>query len=176
MIRAWAALLDIRERCEQLSDGRANGADSHRRLLSYRCGNHHRVGRAGRGDRVTGWYAAVFPQRNEQFTFFYSGHGCAAYQLPGQSTTLINRVGDEGQVIVGTDDSSLADGNTGSAYTLTVGAGIGSSRHGNLQRPIRPWSTSRAVPFRRRGAPIEEFFRFKQSIAARCFSESQRSS
>ncbi|MGB7342886.1 MAG: TadE/TadG family type IV pilus assembly protein [Pirellulaceae bacterium] len=48
--------------------------------------------------------------------------GMAALRLnyPAQSTTLVNRVGDEGEVIVIADDQGISDVATGSAYTLAV--------------------------------------------------------
>ena len=52
---------------------------------------------------------------------FVAGLVALRINYPAQSTTLVNRVGAEGQTIVDADDSSVSDGDTGSAYTLAVG-------------------------------------------------------
>lgn len=53
---------------------------------------------------------------------FVPGMVALRVNYPAQSTTLINRVGDDGEVIVEADDSVIADGDTGSNYALVVSA------------------------------------------------------
>ena len=45
--------------------------------------------------------------------------------FPAQSTTLVNRTGDKGQIIIDADDASISNGNTGSKYSLVVSAESG---------------------------------------------------
>ena len=57
---------------------------------------------------------------------FVPGMVALRINYPAQSTTLVNRTGDRGQVIIRADDSSLGgDGDTGSNYSLVVGAESG---------------------------------------------------
>lgn len=56
---------------------------------------------------------------------FVPGMVALRINYPAQSTTLINRTGDEGQVIIDADDASLSDGDTGSNYALVVPAESG---------------------------------------------------
>lgn len=51
---------------------------------------------------------------------FTPGMVALRINYPAQSTTLINRVGDQGQIIVEANDSSIADGDTGANYSLVV--------------------------------------------------------
>lgn len=51
---------------------------------------------------------------------FVPGMVALRINYPAQSTTLLNRVGSQGQVIVEANDSSLSDGSTGSNYSLVV--------------------------------------------------------
>ena len=53
-------------------------------------------------------------------TSFVPGMVALRINFPAQSTTLINRVGAAGQVIVEADDSAVADGNVGTVYSLVV--------------------------------------------------------
>jgi hypothetical protein len=53
---------------------------------------------------------------------FPTGVVALRINYPAQSTTLVNRVGAEGEVIVDANDSSLNDGNTGTNYSLLVPA------------------------------------------------------
>ncbi|MBM82794.1 MAG: hypothetical protein CMJ78_19710 [Planctomycetaceae bacterium] len=56
---------------------------------------------------------------------FVPGMVALRINYPAQSTTLVNRTGSPGQVIIEADDSSLADGDTGSNYSLAVAAESG---------------------------------------------------
>ena len=56
---------------------------------------------------------------------FVPGMVALRINYPAQSTTLINRTGDRGQVIIDADDFSIVDGNTGSNYSLVVPAESG---------------------------------------------------
>lgn len=56
---------------------------------------------------------------------FMPGMVALRINYPAQSTTLMNRVGEEGQVIVNANDSDIADGDTGSNYSLVVPAEMG---------------------------------------------------
>ncbi len=58
---------------------------------------------------------------------FVPGMVALRINYPAQSTTLINRTGDNGQVIIDADDSSIVDGNTGSNYSLVVPAESGTA-------------------------------------------------
>jgi hypothetical protein len=58
-------------------------------------------------------------------TSFMPGMVALRINYPAQSTTLMNRVGKEGQVIVNANDADIADGDTGSNYSLVVPAEIG---------------------------------------------------
>lgn len=51
---------------------------------------------------------------------FMPGMVALRINFPAQSTTLINRVGAAGQVVVEADDSAVADGNVGTVYSLVV--------------------------------------------------------
>ncbi|MCG8651500.1 MAG: pilus assembly protein [Pirellulales bacterium] len=56
---------------------------------------------------------------------FSPGMVALRINYPAQSTTLINRTGDDGEVIIAANDAALADGNTGTNYSLVVGAESG---------------------------------------------------
>jgi hypothetical protein len=56
---------------------------------------------------------------------FVAGMVALRINFPAQSATLVNRTGSRGQVIVEADDTSLADGDTGSNYSLVVPAESG---------------------------------------------------
>lgn len=56
---------------------------------------------------------------------FVPGMVALRINYPAQSTTLVNRTGIEGQVIIEADDASLSDGETGSNYSLVVPAESG---------------------------------------------------
>ena len=56
---------------------------------------------------------------------FVPGMVALRINYPAQSTTLVNRTGSRGQVIIEADDSSLTDGDTGSNYSLAVTAESG---------------------------------------------------
>jgi hypothetical protein len=56
---------------------------------------------------------------------FVPGMVALRINYPAQSTTLINRVGEEGQVIVNARDNDIDDGDTGSNYSLVVPAESG---------------------------------------------------
>lgn len=56
---------------------------------------------------------------------FVPGMVALRINYPAQSTTLINRVGADGEVIVDADDSTVGDGNTGSNYSLAVSGETG---------------------------------------------------
>jgi Flp pilus assembly protein TadG len=56
---------------------------------------------------------------------FVPGMVALRINYPAQSTTLMNRVGNEGEVIVDARDDELADGDTGSNYSLVIPAEAG---------------------------------------------------
>jgi hypothetical protein len=58
---------------------------------------------------------------------FVPGMVALRINYPAQSTTLVNRTGSRGQVIVEADDASLGDGDTGSNYSLVVAAESGAA-------------------------------------------------
>ncbi|WP_220498007.1 TadE/TadG family type IV pilus assembly protein [Rhodopirellula sp. JC639] len=58
---------------------------------------------------------------------FVPGMVALRINYPAQSTTLVNRVGSEGEVIVDANDSALSDGSTGSNYALVVPAESGAA-------------------------------------------------
>lgn len=58
---------------------------------------------------------------------FVPGMVALRINYPAQSTTLVNRTGSRGQVIIEADDSSLTDGDTGSNYSLAVAAESGTA-------------------------------------------------
>ena len=90
---------------------------------------------------------------------FIPGMVALRINYPAQSTTLVNRTGSRGQVIVEADDSSLTDGDTGSNYSLSVAAESGvtnttihSGRYGLgrqaalfVESGIRPYRTVMSV-------------------------------
>ncbi len=53
-------------------------------------------------------------------TSFTAGMVALRINFPAQSTTLINRTGAEGEIIIDADDGSLSDGDTGSNYSLVI--------------------------------------------------------
>lgn len=57
---------------------------------------------------------------NDDAASFVPGMVALRINYPAQSTTLVNRVGKSGEIIVDADDASLADGDTGSNYSLVV--------------------------------------------------------
>lgn len=86
---------------------------------------------------------------------FLPGMVALRVNYPAQSTTLVNRVGTNGSTIVDADDSSIADGSTGSNYTLSVanesGAAattIHSGRYG-LGRQAAVWRAAGVRPYRK---------------------------
>ena len=86
---------------------------------------------------------------------FVPGMVALRINYPAQSTTLINRVGANGEVIVEADDTSIADGTTGSNYTLSVanktgtaGTTIHSGRYG-LGRQAAVWKAAGVRPYRK---------------------------
>ena len=56
---------------------------------------------------------------------FVPGMVALRINYPAQSTTLINRTGDKGKVIIDADDPSIVDGNTGGNYSLVMPAESG---------------------------------------------------
>jgi len=56
---------------------------------------------------------------------FVPGMVALRINYPAQSTTLVNRTGDEGQVIIEADDALIAPSDTGSNYSLVVPAESG---------------------------------------------------
>lgn len=56
---------------------------------------------------------------------FSAGMIALRINYPAHATTLVNRVGNQGQIIVDANDSGIVDGDTGSNYSLIVSAETG---------------------------------------------------
>lgn len=86
---------------------------------------------------------------------FVPGTVALRINYPAQSTTLMNRVGKDGQTIVNADDAAIADGAVGSSYSLVVpneagpaDTAIHSGRYG-LGRQAALFRSAGVRPFRR---------------------------
>lgn len=88
-------------------------------------------------------------------TSFAPGMVALRVNFPVQSTTLVNRTGEQGELIIDADDASISDGDTGTNYSLVIpnesgpaDTTIHSGRYG-LGRQAALLRTAGVRPFRR---------------------------